>query len=264
MRPSFVNLPKPFIVSVITDRTPEAAIATIRNSEYDGAQAYDLHLRSLERQYHNTNDLERIIKTTHRPVMLINYRGDATWANDATDEQLVESHLIGVKAGASACDIMGDIFDPSPLQLSMKPEIIDRQKRLIDQIHGLGAEVIMSTHTFGVHMSTERAVEQLTQLQSRGADMVKLAELVSSEEELMESFRTTVALKNELKVPFIHICMGQYGKLHRFVGPMLGSSLIFCVQNYQPGALMDQPLVRAARRVFDNLDYHVNRTALPD
>lgn len=260
MRPSFVNLPKPFIVSVITETDPAHAIATIRNSEFDGAQAYDLHLRSLERKYHNEADLERIIKSTHRPVMLINYRGDAMWQNNATDEELVQSHLIGVRAGASACDIMGDLFDPSPLQLTKNPQAIDRQKKLIDQIHSMGAEVIMSTHTFGVHMSTEQAVEQLTELQSRGADMVKLAETLTSEDDLLEAYRTTVELKRNLKVPFIHICMGQYGKLHRFVGPMMGSSLIFCVQNYQPGALMDQPLVHAAKKVFDNLDWHVNRT----
>lgn len=259
MKPSFVNLPKPFLVSVITDTDPAHAIATIRNSEFDGAQAYDLHLRSLERRYHNEDDLGRIIRSTHRLVMLINYRGDATWKNDATDEELVQSHLIGVRAGASACDLMGDLFDPSPLQLTKKPEAIDRQKRLIDQVHSMGAEVIMSAHTFGAHLPTEQAVEQLIEMQSRGADMVKLAELVNSEDELLESIRTTVELRRNLKVPFIHICMGQYGKLHRFVGAMFGSSLIFCVQKYQPGALMDQPLLHAAKAVLDKLDWHVDR-----
>ena len=92
--------------------------------------------------------------------------------------------------------------------------------------------------------------------------MVKVAAAVNSEEELLEAFETTVALKKELKVPFIHICMGQYGKLHRFVGPMLGSSLIFCVQQYTPKGHKEQPLVRSAKAVFDNLDWHVARSAL--
>lgn len=263
MRPSFVNLPKPFIVEVVTDPDPDSAIASIRNGEYDGAQAYDLHLRALERQYHNVNDLERIIKSTSRPVMMINYRGDKTWAGQATDEERVASHLLGVKAGASACDLMGDLFDPSPMEITCNQTAIDRQRKLIDQIHGMGAEVIMSSHTW-VHMTTEQVVEHLKRLEARGADMVKVAASVNNEQELLEAFQTTVTLKKELKVPFIHICMGQYGKLHRFVGPMLGSSLIFCVQSYTPKGHKEQPLVRAAKAVFENLDYHVARSGLED
>lgn len=41
---------------------------------------------------------------------------------------------------------------------------------------------------------------------------------------------------------------------------MLGSSLIFCVQQYTPKGHKEQPLVRAAKAVFDNLDYRVART----
>ena len=263
MRPSFVNLPKPFIVQVVTDPDPDSAIASIRNGEYDGAQAFDLHLRALERQYHNVNDLERIVKSTCRPVMTINYRADKTWHNTLTDEDRVDAHMLGLKAGASACDLMGDLYDPSPLEISHKPDVIDRQRKLIATIHGMGAEVIMSSHTW-VHMSTEQVVEHLKALEARGADMVKVAAAVNSEAELLEAFETTVALKRELKVPFFHICMGQYGKLHRFVGPMLGSSLIFCVQCYTQKGHKEQPLVRAAKAVFENLDWSVARIGLEE
>ncbi len=261
MRPSFVNQAKPFIASVITESDPDSAIATIRNSEYDGANAFDLHLRSLERQYHNRDDLERIIKCTNKPMLMINYRSDNKWSGQATDEERVASHLTAVDAGASACDLMGDLFDPSPMELTRKPEAIDKQKRLIDKLHGLGAEVLMSSHTW-VHMTTEQVVEHLKELESRGADMVKVAASVNSEDELLEAFQTTVTLKRELKVPFVHICMGSYGKLHRFVGPMLGSSLIFTVQQYTPKGHKEQPLVRAAKAVLDNLDWHVDRRTL--
>lgn len=70
-RPSFVNLPKPFIVCVVTDPNPNAALATIRNAECDGAQAFDLHLRTLEKQYHNEEDLTRIIMSSYKPMMTI-------------------------------------------------------------------------------------------------------------------------------------------------------------------------------------------------
>ena len=261
MRPSFVKLPKPFLVDVITDTNPTDALATMRNAEYAGAQAFDLHLRALDAQYHNEKDLEGIIKATSRPVMLINYRGDVNFAGAASDEERMESNLKGVRAGASAVDIMGDFFDPQPLQIATDPVIVDKQKRLIEKVHSMGAEVIMSSHTFGVHMKPEQAAEHLSALAARGADMVKLAESLSSEEELLEAFNTTVLLKRELKVPFIHICMGQWGKLHRFVGPMLGSSLIFCVEQYTPKGHKEQPLLRAAKTVLDNLDWSVARSA---
>ena len=263
MRPSFVSLPKPFIAAVITENDPDSFIATMRNAEYDGADAFDIHLRSLERQYHTINDLTRIIQCTDKPTLMINYRGDSKWEGQRTDEERVESHLLAVRAGASACDIMGDMFDPSPMELTRKPQAIDRQKKLIDKIHSQGAEVIMSSHTW-VAMTTEQVLEHLKELESRGADMVKVAAAVNSEEELLEAFRTTVALKREMKVPFIHICMGQHGKLHRFVGPMLGSALIFCVQQYTPKGHKEQPLVRAARAVLDNLDWRVARSALQE
>ena len=115
MRPSFVNLPKPFIVDVVTDTDPDSCIATIRNAEYDGAQAFDLHLRSLGLQYHNQHDLERIIKSTWRPTMTIFYRDDSIWKTGLTDEDRAQAHLLGLKAGSAACDIMGDMFDPSPI-----------------------------------------------------------------------------------------------------------------------------------------------------
>ena len=259
MRPSFVNLSKPFIVQVVTQPDPDSAIADIRNGEYDGAHAFDLHLRALESQYINRNDLERIIKSTCRPMMMINYRNDNTWDRKISDEERAEMLLLGVESGASACDVMGDFYEKSELEICRKPEIVSKQKHLVDRIHALGGEVVMSSHTW-VHMTTEQVLEHMKELESRGADMVKVAAAVNNEEELIEAFETTLALKRELKVPFIHICMGQYGKLHRFVGPMLGSSLIFCVQQYTPKGHKEQPLVRAAKAVFDNLDYRVART----
>lgn len=260
-RPSFVNLPKPFIVCVVTDPNPDACLATIRNAECDGAHAFDLHLRTLEKQYHNEVDLSRIIMSSYKPMMMIYYREDNARCVAATDEERAEAHLMAVRCGASACDIMGDFYDPNANQLSMKPEIIDKQRRLIDKIHKGGAEVIMSSHTWR-EMSCEEVVEHMKELEKRGPDMVKIACTANSEEQLIESFKTTVALKNELKVPFIHIVMGQYGKMHRFVGPMLGSSLVFCVESYTEFGHKEQPLVRSAKAVFENLDWHVARNPL--
>ena len=125
----------------------------------------------------------------------------------------------------------------------------------------MGAEVLMSSHTW-VYMTTEQVIEHMKALEARNADMVKIAACVDNEEQLVEAFQTTIALKKELKVPFVHIVMGLYGKIHRFVAPFLGSSLVFTVEQYTPKGHKEQPLVRAAKAVFDNLDWRVPRSAL--
>ena len=263
MRPSFVNQMKPFLVSVVTDTDPDACICTMRDSEFEGAQAYDLHLRHLERKYHNYKDIRRIVLSTNKPVMTIYYRRQATQISDApgtslTDDERAEAYLMSIKAGASAIDMMGDLFDPSPLEISRKPEIVEKQKRFIEQIHTEGGEVILSSHTWVV-MDTAQVLEHASELASRGADMVKIAAKVESEDDLVEAFKTTIAMKRELKVPFIHICMGEHGKIHRIVGPMLGSSLVFCVNRYSLRSTKDQPQLRATREVFNNFEWRPSR-----
>ena len=51
--------------------------------------------------------------------------------------------------------------------------------------------------------------------------------------------------------------MGQYGKIHRAISPMLGSSMSLCVQDYTVLGHNEQPLLRATRDVFNNLDWRM-------
>ena len=102
--------------------------------------------------------------------MVLNYRRKAP--SPYTDDDLVALQIMAVEAGASTCDIMGDTYDPSPRELAMRPEAVDRQKRLIDKIHSMGGEVLMSSHT-GDFMTAEETIEHARAMESRGADMVK-------------------------------------------------------------------------------------------
>src|SRR5699024_740175 len=134
MRPSFVGLPKPFLCSVITETTPDAAIRAIRTSEFDGAQAYLFDLLSLDRQYHNREDLESIFQTTGLPIMVYYYRKDDVGAKSVSDEVRAEAFLTSIQAGASAIDMMADFFDPTDLELTNDQTAIVRQRNLSDQI----------------------------------------------------------------------------------------------------------------------------------
>ena len=96
-------------------------------------------------------------------------------------------------------------------------------------------------------------------MSSRGADMIKIAMAAHCEDDALEALRTTALLKRELKVPYLYICMGQYGKLQRAIGPLLGSSMALCVPTYTDHSHREQPLLRAEKAVLDNVDASIAR-----
>ncbi|MDD5604225.1 MAG: type I 3-dehydroquinate dehydratase [Eubacteriales bacterium] len=258
MKPSFVIPHKrPLLVSMITETLVADCIIVIRNSIFDGADAFALHLDHLDPKHINEEDLKRIMNyCCDKPVLSINYRKPNK--NSLSDEDLVETHFTALKAGATMCDIMGDMYEPSPMQLAKSPVAIDKQKKLIDRIHSVGGEVLMSSHTW-VMMSPEETVEHAKALESRGVDMIKIAMRADTENELLEVIRTTSMMKRELKIPFLHICMGQYGKLHRVIAPFFGSALVLCVQQYTRAGHKEQPLLGATKRALDNIDANLGR-----
>jgi 3-dehydroquinate dehydratase len=258
MKPTFLNRgKKPVLVSVISDRRPAECIASIRNSVFDGADGFLLQLETLDSAHLNVEDLRHILDyACDKPVLTTNYRRDDH--PQLTDEDLVQQSLIGLRAGVTMLDIPGDTYDPSPVQLSEKTEIVDRQRRLVDRIHSLDGEVLMSSHMW-VPIACEQAIEHARALEARGADMVKIAMCAHSEDDALEAIRTTALLRRELKVPYLYICMGQYGKLQRAIGPLLGSAMALCVPSYTAHSHREQPLLRATKAVMDNLDSAIAR-----
>ena len=174
--------------------------------------------------------------------------------NEVKDEDLAESLLLAIRAGASMCDIMGDMFGRAEMELSRDEAVIGQQRELVRQVHDLGGEALLSSHTW-VPMSVAQTVEHAKALASRGADMVKIAMIANTEEEVMETFRSTMILKHEMDTPYFLVCMGQYGKLHRQLAPMFGSCLALCVEQYTARSHKDQALLRATRAVLDNVDW---------
>ena len=258
-RPSVVAeaAKKKLITCMITDNTPEKCIATIRNAIFSGADAFYLDITKLENEYRNIDSMKRIFDYCEdKPAIVYCYRRENR--PDMTDQRIGDTLLMAVEAGASMCDIVGDSFAPNPLQLTFEEEAIQKQKELTDRIHDAGGEVLMSSHVWQ-HMTNEELLTHVLALEKRNADMVKLACIATNEAEMLDAIKLTVEMKNVLHVPFIHICLGQYGKLHRAISPMLGASMSLCVETYDEINLKDQPLVRSEKAVFDNLDWKMAR-----
>jgi 3-dehydroquinate dehydratase len=231
----------------------------MRNAAYDGTDSYGFMLDFLDMKHHNRGDLERMFSyAADRPILTMNYRNSNRISSGQTDQDMVDTQLLAIEAGATMVDIIADYWDPSPLELSRKPSIIDKQRRLVDQIHASGGEVLMSSHTWEF-MTADQTLEHFHQLELRGGDMVKIAMCAHTEDELMEAIRTTMLARRNLSVPFLHVCMGQYGKIHRVISTMFGSALALCVHEYTAISHKEQPLLRSTKAVLDNLDYRIAR-----
>jgi 3-dehydroquinate dehydratase len=255
MRPSFLNKPYPMITGIFSGQTPQELIAEARTAEFEGANGLAVDLADLKPEFRNHDSLKSVIDAVNLPFMFVFYRADK-WQN-LDDDGRQEVLLTAADAGASMIDVMGDLYDPSPMELTRNPVAIEKQKKLIDKIHAKGADVVMSSH-MSCPRTAEQVLEHLRQSEARGADVVKLVQTADTPEELAEAFRTTMLLKRELKKPFIHLCNGKFSRPHRFLGPALGVSIFFAVPRYEPRYGMGQPLVSAMKNVLDNLHWNIN------
>jgi len=254
MRPSFLRLQAPYLAAIVAEATPEQTIASILNGEHAGAEAFAVDLSLWERGALTREVLARVFHCTGRPTMPLCYRSRHLSAEEMDDGARAELMLLTIDAGAAACDIMGDMYAPAPRERTRDERAIGKQKRLIERMHAKGAEVLMSSHAQNEFIPAEDVLEHLLDFRSRGADIAKIVVRADDEEELLEAFRTTVLLKRELKAPFVHLCSGKYGRLQRYVAPMLGAQLTFGVCGYSEHGV--QPVVGAARHVLDELNWH--------
>ena len=259
-KPLFSQQKLPMLVTSLTDPTPGKTICTMRNALYDGTDGFMLHMERLNPEHVREADLKAIFNyACDKPVYTMNYR---MRNSDKTDEQRIAEQLTAVRAGASMIDMMGDMFDPSPMELTRDSRAIERQRQVIEETHALGGEVLMSSHTW-VFMTAEELLAHTKALQARGADFIKIAMSVHNEAEMVESLSATSRVSGELNTPFLHICMGPHGKLHRAVSPMLGSCFALCVQSYTETGHKEKPLLRAEKAVLENIDWKPSRNPRP-
>ncbi len=256
MRFSFFDQPSPVITAIMAGETPQEFIAEARNAEFDGAGAICAELNYLKPEFRNYDSLKGMIDAVDLPFMFVFYRNDK-WG-ESNDEQRQEVLLTAAEAGASMIDVMGDLYDPSPMELTLNPQAIDKQKRLIDKIHGKGAQVVISSH-MPCARTTEQVLEHMQEVASRGPDVVKIVTTANTEDELAEALKTTLTLKRELKLPFIHLCNGKFSRPHRFMGPVLGISIMFTVHRYREKYGYNQPTIKAMKAVLENTHWDINK-----
>ena len=146
-KPSFLNKDHALLTAMVQLADPESCVTLIRNSAASGAEAFGIQLCYIEQKYRTEENYKYIFsRCGSKPIYVTNYRQRES--TDIPDDELAEGLLDALKAGATLVDVMGDLYDPSPMEVTHNPEAIEKQRALIERIHENGGEVMMSSHTW--------------------------------------------------------------------------------------------------------------------
>ena len=258
----------PAIAGVIREKTSTAAIAEIKNCMYDGADMIDLHLSCLEND--DVETLRRIVCSSKLPILALNYNSTVHWRDcGLTEEERIDSFLRAVEAGAAGVDMQGYTFHaPSkdgfcgedkysftkgnPKEVVTDSVIISKQSEFIETVHSKGAEVLLSCHP-GIAMNSTQVVELALFLEKRNPDIIKIVTAATNEDEMLESIKTMLLLKKEVKTPVSYHANGKFGGFTRIVNPALGGQIAFCVDRFSESSTMEQLDLKTAKTIIDNI-----------
>ena len=169
MKIDFLNSYRPTVTVMIQSKTASNAINTIRNAAYEGADAFGLQICRLapeEREHLK----EIYAASAGRPFYITNYRYG--YNEGMSDEECMQGLLDGLKLGGNLGDIMGDTFGRAADEITRDIPAIDKQRKLIDEIHSMGKSVLMSSHLYR-YAGADEVLEIAYEHQRRGADATK-------------------------------------------------------------------------------------------
>lgn len=239
MNTPFFARPTPVIAAIFAGQSPDELIGKAQAAEADGADAIAIDLEDFRPEFRDRASMRRIIGSVKLPVMLYFYRTDRHNVTHS-DEERQPLLLLAAEAGASMIDVMGDLYDPSYHQCTRNPQAIERQMKLIDQLHDRGAQVVMSSHVTDEAVCPRDVLEQLQSFERRGADVVKIVTQVETEAQYADAIDTLHLLHRKLKKPFICLANGKYSRQQRLAGLHLGIGITFAVHKPDSYA-MTQP-----------------------
>ena len=262
------QLTAPAVAGVVKERSIRSAIAEIKNCTIDGATMIDLHMSCLDSS--DTDSLRQIISASKLPVLALNYNSAYQGGSAGLSEQeRTDSFLRAVEAGAAGVDIQGYTFHlPSrdgfcgedkysftkgnPKEIVTDEEVISQQCELIEKVHSMGSEVLLSCHP-GITMTSEQVVDLALFLEKRNPDIIKIVTRAASEDDLAESIRAMLLLKKEVKTPVSYHAYGAQGRLSRIINPLLGGQIAFCSDRYTEASTMEQLDLRSMASIVESI-----------
>ena len=250
LKKSFFNRQETAVTLLCKPSSIDQAIALARSGHSDGADGIAIEIQSIPQEERTTEKFKCLIDCVPLPFMFIDYRGDII--HGADDDARQQYLLMAADAGAEVVDVMGDLYAPSPRELTFDPAAIAKQKKLIDAIHAKGCKVLISSHATQETLTAEEALAHLQEQSARGADILKLVVKTDTEEAALEADRTMMLLHKKLEKPYIFLGGGKYAAFVRYLGLKLGVAIQFGVHDYAADAPYFQPTIRSFKAVRDN------------
>jgi 3-dehydroquinate dehydratase len=246
MKKTFLTYEKPMLVSMVQAKSPDRIKELIEASIPRGAEAFGMQICKLESEYRNKDTYKDLFSYTDLPIYVTNYRNHV--ANVGKSDDILAAELVELaECGATLCDVMGDYFDACEGELTMNGEAIEKQVKLINELHTRGAEVLMSSHV-RKFIPAERVLEIALEHQRRGADICKIVTGASNMAEEIENLRIINLLKENLKIPFLFLSGGECHIMRR-IGGEFGCCMYLCVYEYDEYATPTQPKLSDVRAI---------------
>lgn len=254
----FLRDDRPTLIAMITARDTESIVEEIKKIHTEGVDAIGITHDTLNPDCRNRESYEKIFGAMKdKPVYITNYtRGNPV---EHTDEELTEElfEFMGYIKGPILADIRCDLFARDAIEYTTDSVAVEKQKQVIEKIHNMGAEVLMSAHSLRF-LPYEKVLEIALAQQSRGVDVVKIVTDANTEEELAENLMTDIKLRSAIDVPTLFLCNGTHCKKHRIIGPTIGSDLFLVRENTYDNE--NQPSIKRARKMLELAGY----TDLPE
>lgn len=253
MRKRFLDSDKAILTVMVQNPSKEAIINTINEAKFNGAEAFGIQFETLDVKHRNRQDYIDIFKATgDLPIYITNYRRGS---NEGKSDDILASELLEIAAMDSLLiDVMGDFFgEKNEFELTMDEVSVDKQMKLIDEIHKKGSLVMMSSHVCKF-IPLEKVLEIAFEQKRRGADIIKIVTGASNIEEQIENLRITNVLKEQLDKPFLFLSNGECS-IHRRLGIKLGCCMSLCVYQRDEWAYSIQPLLEEQKQIRDELNF---------
>lgn len=243
MASSFLQQNRPTLIGMLKPVTTGELIKEAELILEQGVDAFGFQIDMLLPEERTAENYKRIFAAMQgKPAYVTNYtRGNVL---PLDDEQLTQELFLAVECGAKLVDIRSDLFDRQPYEYSTDEKAVKKQEEVIRKFKAMGAQVLMSAHVLK-YIPGEKVLEIALAQQERGADIVKIVTEANSEAELLDNFKTSVMLKEQLRVPSLFLCNGTHCAKHRLLGPVLNNGPFLVVENSREG--QNQPTIQRAK-----------------
>lgn len=210
---------KPKIIVPLVDRTESALLASAEHIQQLDCDIVEWRIDFFQdvQQTKIVTDLSHKLRKALNKPLLITFRTYKEGGElSLSDEKYFEIYDALIEHGCL------DLID---LELFMPAE---RVAKTLEAAQKKGIKVIMCNHDFDKTPPKEEILSRLQQMQTKGADICKIAVMPQSSEDVLTLLEATREMyENYADRPLITMSMGALGMVSRISGQVFGSAATF-------------------------------------